>query len=133
MDKDKFQKYMVFLAIFGSVYLYIQAYKIYRTKETAGVSELAYIFILISSIVWLIYGMVVNDKVIKASAISAIIGSLLVLFLILKYRDEEPPEKIDFCENDRDPEDIIEAYNDNRKLIPWFFVMNDTCDVIPIK
>jgi len=130
MDKEKFQKYMIFFAFFGSLYLYVQAFKILQTKVTAGISELAYIITLISGSAWLIYSFISNDPVIRVSAISGIIGSLLVLFLIFKFRDNDPEPKIVFPKNNRSPDDIITAYDDHREPNPWLFVMNDTCNII---
>ena len=130
MNKEQFQNYVAVIAVLGSLYLYIQAFKIFKTGETAGVSELAFVLTLISSILWLIYGIIVKDKVIYISAISGIIGSLLVLFLLVKYRDTEPKPRIEFQENNRNPEDIIEAYTNRLESKRWLFVMNETFNKI---
>lgn len=132
MDKEDLQDYMIIAALFGSLYLYVQAFKIYKTKETAGVSKLAFVFTLISSIAWLIYGKMINDKVIIVSAVAGIIGSILILILILRYQGTEPKPHIKFKKNTRSPDDIIEAYNDHHNPDPWLFIMNDIAKAITV-
>ena len=130
MDLKSFRQYMIFAALFGSLYLYIQAFKIFNTKETAGVSELAYVITLISATAWLTYSFMANDIVIRVSAISGIIGSILVLYAILKYRNNHVEKNIDFDDDNRDPAEIIYAYTDCTESNPWLIALNDTTKVI---
>ena len=120
---------MIFVAAFGSLYLYIQAFKIISTKVTAGVSQLAFIITLISGSAWLMYSFVIKDPVIRISSTLGIIGSLLILFLLFKYRGIEPEPKIDLPTNNRLPGDVIKAYSNHRVPRPWLFVENDMTEV----
>ena len=129
MDKAKFQRYMIFIAVFGSLYLYIQAFKIITTGVTAGISQLAFIITLISGSAWFTYSFVVKDPVIRVSSTLGIIGSLLILFLLFKLRGTEPEPKIDLPDNNRPPGDIIKAYSNHREPLPWLFVENDMTEV----
>jgi len=124
MNLEGFQDWMLFFALFGSLFLYVQAFKIFRTKEVAGLSELAFIITLISAIAWGVYGFLTKDNVIILSSVANAIGSILILTLIFAYRDNEPEPKVEFEKNTRSPEDIITAYNDHREPNPWFFAID---------
>jgi len=121
--------YMAFIAIFGSFYLYIQAYQILATKEAEGVSILAYIVVLIAASSWFIYSFYTNNLISRLSATLGIIGAILVIFLAFKYRDNEPESKPKFTLINRKPDEIIYAYEDDEEdRCPWYFVRK-TCPI----
>ena len=124
------QRYMLVLAIFGNLYLYIQAYSIASTQITAGISELAFVITLISSSIWFFYGISMKDPVIKTSATFGVIGSILILVLLFQNRGVEPDPIIKFDKHNRNPMDIIKAYHHKLDESPWLFVENDDTDVI---
>ena len=122
----KRQKWMYFIAIFGPSWLYVQAYKILSTKQTAGLAALAYVITLVSATCWLIYGLMQNDPIIKLSGTLSVIGSILVLYLIFAHSGNKIEEKIIFDKkSNRHGKDILKAYTDRRgknKSKRWFFV-----------
>lgn len=116
---------MVFIAVFGNLYLYVQAYKIYSTGMAAGVSQLAYIFTTISSAAWLFYGISLGSGMIILSSILGLIGSLLILFLLQTYRKKTPQPQFSFNGNNRTPDNIVTAYYDRQDEDNWFFISVD--------
>lgn len=84
-----FEKIIYFLvSIFGalmSIGHFPQAYKIYKNKSSKDVSLITYSIFLVGSIIWLIYGIMINETPIIISFIIGVIGTSLVFFLILKY------------------------------------------------
>jgi MtN3 and saliva related transmembrane protein len=57
-----------------------QLYKIITDKNSEGVSVLTYCILLSGQILWIIYGLMVDDKVvISANLVSAIISLLIII------------------------------------------------------
>jgi uncharacterized protein with PQ loop repeat len=78
--------FMVFIIIFGSSFLFFQANKIYQSKSTEGVSTIAYLIYLFSSIGWLFYSFYNFDYILIFSSVLGILGSIIILLLIYKYK-----------------------------------------------
>ena len=85
---ENFEKYMFFIAILGSVFLYIQAYKIYEKKSANDISIVAFSIVLFVSLNWLLYGYILDKKVIILSSILGAIGSSIVLYLTYLYQTD---------------------------------------------
>jgi uncharacterized protein with PQ loop repeat len=86
--KVNYSKFMIFWAMASHVWLIVQSVKIYRNQNAAGVSLPAFMILLTSSIVWLIYGAFVLERRNKVIVISSSVSMLLgipVLVAILKY------------------------------------------------
>ena len=66
---------------------YPQAYKIWKLKSAKEISLINYIILGIGTTTWLVYGYVLKDAVIMTSFIFGVIGSWLMIFLVLKYRN----------------------------------------------
>ncbi len=66
---------------------YPQAYKIFKNKSSKDVSVFTYLVFGIGTIVWLLYGIYTRDVVVVAGFALGVIGSWLVIFLSLKYRN----------------------------------------------
>ena len=64
---------------------YIQAWKIFTTKSAEDISLIAYIICLVLLIHWLIYGIVIKDKVIILAETLGVIGAILVIFGTVLY------------------------------------------------
>lgn len=94
-EYDEFNRnlvtYMLFVAIFGRIFLYIQAYEIWERQDSRGVSKTAYFVLLLTTISWLSYGYITNNKPLIYSGIVGLIGTILVLYLIYEY-ENGPPE-----------------------------------------
>ncbi len=84
-----FEKIIYLLvSIFGilmSIGHFPQAYKIYKNKSSKDVSLITYVIFFVGGIIWLIYGIIINEFPIIISFIIGVIGTSLVLFLIFRY------------------------------------------------
>ena len=87
MDNKKyiFTIYMSWVANLGQSMHYIQAWKIFTTKSAEDISLIAYIICLVLLIHWLIYGVVIKDKVIILAETLGVIGAILVIFGTVIY------------------------------------------------
>lgn len=62
-----------------------QIYKGYRTKSLKDVSKFLMIFISAGAILWLIYGIIVNDVFIIGTNVAAIVLMMIVLMMKKNY------------------------------------------------
>lgn len=97
MDKDSievqskskvlilYERYMLVVGILGQLLFYSQGIKIFITKSANDVSILGFLFGLISVSSWLIYGVLLKNKVLIASNAVAVIGALLVVIGVLTH------------------------------------------------
>ena len=87
MDNKKyiFTIYMSWVVNLGQSMHYIQAWKIFTTKSAEDISLIAYIICLVLLIHWLIYGIVIKDKVIILAETLGVIGAILVIFGTVLY------------------------------------------------
>lgn len=80
-----FDKYMIFAGILGQYLFYAQSYKIFTTKSANDLSLDGFVVIIISTLSWLIYGILHKELPIIIAQIVAIIGMVLVIIGILLY------------------------------------------------
>jgi MtN3 and saliva related transmembrane protein len=80
-----FEKYMLIIGCVGQLLYYMQAYKIFSDKSAGDVSLTAFLFGLVSVSSWLIYGVLLKNRVLIISNIFAVAGSLLTITGILIY------------------------------------------------
>jgi MtN3 and saliva related transmembrane protein len=67
-----------------------QLYKIILDKNIEGVSVLTYGILLSGQILWTVYGLLVDDKiVISANLVSGFLSSLIIVFFNIYKRKEE--------------------------------------------
>ena len=87
MDNKKyiFTIYMSWVVNLGQSMHYIQAWKIFTTKSAEDISLIAYIICLVLLIHWLIYGIIIKDKVIILGETLGVIGAILVIFGTVIY------------------------------------------------
>ncbi len=80
----------VVVSIFGilmSMGYFPQAYRIWKNKSAENISFITYFIMFTGCFAWLIYGVILQDIPIIVSFVVGVIGSFLVLFMSLKYRD----------------------------------------------
>ena len=80
-----YERYMLCMGIGGQLLFYVQAYRIFHDKCAAEVSLLGFLIALFSVTNWLIYGLVIKNKVLAWSNLFAVIGAILVVTGILLY------------------------------------------------
>ena len=87
MDNKKyiFTIYMSWVVNLGQSMHYIQAWKIFTAKSAEDISLIAYIICLVLLIHWLIYGIIIKDKVIILAETLGVIGAILVIFGTVIY------------------------------------------------
>lgn len=76
------EKIMMIVGIIGQTLFYFQAYKIYTTASAKDVSVLGFSFALFSLACWLLYGLIIKNKVLIIVNTFAVIGATLTLIAI---------------------------------------------------
>ncbi len=79
----RYEKYMLVVGILGQLLFYSQGVKIFLTKSANDISIIGFLFGLISVSSWLVYGVLLKNKVLIASNLVAVIGALLVVIGVL--------------------------------------------------
>ena len=82
-----YEKYMFFIGVAGQMVFYLQAFKIFSTKNAESVSLIAFLFGLVSVTSWLIYGVVLKNRVLVISNTFAVVGALSVITGILIFQE----------------------------------------------
>jgi len=80
-----YEKYMLVIGVGGQLLYYLQAYKIFASKNSENVSLEAFLLGFISVASWLIYGIILKNRVLIVSNIFAVIGALSVITGILLF------------------------------------------------
>jgi MtN3 and saliva related transmembrane protein len=75
----RYERYMLVVGVLGQLLFYSQGIKIFLTKSASDVSILGFLFGLVSVSSWLIYGILIKNKVLIVSNAVAVIGALLVV------------------------------------------------------
>lgn len=87
--KSKYTKFMLIWSVVAHTWLLIQIVKLYTSKDTNGLSLIAFCLLLISSIFWFIYGMwVIPQKsypLILNASLSFTLNIIMITGIIL-YR-----------------------------------------------
>lgn len=89
MDKKEliklFERYMLLVGVGGSLVFYLQAIKIFTERSASDVSFPAFLVGLVSVISWMVYGILIKNKVLIISNIFATIGASMAVIGILIY------------------------------------------------
>ena len=80
-----YEKYMMAVGILGQLLFYSQGIKIFMTKSADDVSIFGFLFGLIAVSSWLVYGILIKNKVIIIANVVAVIGALFVIVGVLIY------------------------------------------------
>ena len=78
-----------FAAFFTAVSFLPQAIKTVRTRETAGLSLLTYLFLFLGSLSWFIYGLYLNDYPLMVTNSLTTIFTGIILYLIFSERNNK--------------------------------------------
>jgi MtN3 and saliva related transmembrane protein len=76
------EKIMVAVGMSGQTLFYFQAYKIYSVGSANDVSAWGFTFAFISLVCWLLYGIIIENKVLILVNTFAVIGAFLTLLAI---------------------------------------------------
>lgn len=80
-----YEKYMRVMGICAQFGLYIQAYKIYKTGSSKGISFLFVYISLAACLSWCVYGMILKNPVLTWSNAIGTVGAVVLLCLSLHY------------------------------------------------
>lgn len=80
-----YERYMLVVGILGQLLFYTQGIKIFLTQSAKDVSIIGFLCGLVSVSSWLIYGLLIKNKVLVLSNVVAVVGALLVIVGILFY------------------------------------------------
>lgn len=80
-----FHYWMVFVALFGSSFIYFQAAAMIRNESSENVSLVAMITLLIVTLSWLAYGVLWHDRILIASGVIATAGAILALTVTIVF------------------------------------------------
>jgi MtN3 and saliva related transmembrane protein len=78
-----YEKYMLTVGVLGQLLFYTQGIKIFLTQSANDVSIIGFLLGLISVASWLVYGILIKNKVLIWSNIVAVIGAVFVIVGIL--------------------------------------------------
>ena len=68
--------------VIGSVAMFPQVYKIFKRKSAKDISFLSYAFLFITGIIWLFYGLEIQDIPIL---ISQLVGNIALVFILIGW------------------------------------------------
>lgn len=74
-----YEKYMLVVGVLGQLLFYTQGIKIFLNRSAGDVSLLAFTFGLVSVTSWLIYGILIRNRVLIIANAVAVIGALFVI------------------------------------------------------
>ncbi len=66
-----------------------QVVKTFKTKSTKDISLVMFVIALVSSALWLIYGMLIDSISVTYTNVLVFISSIIMLYLKVKYRNRE--------------------------------------------
>jgi MtN3 and saliva related transmembrane protein len=79
----------ILATIFGtlmSVAHFPQAYRMWKRKSSKDVSRTTYTLFTSGTIVWIVYGILLNQWPVTISYSVGLVGCLTVIFMMVKYR-----------------------------------------------
>ncbi len=74
---------MLSMGVLGQFLFYVQGIKIFVTKSASDVSLIGFSLGLISVSSWLLYGVLIKNKVLILANVFAVVGALFVIIGIL--------------------------------------------------
>ena len=97
LSANKIQLYanfMVIIAILGVIPLALQAYKVYSTKKTDGISLYAFSFQIFVSLTWICYALVIGNGIIAVSSALLVVAASLLVFFTWKNSKKDKKDEI---------------------------------------
>ena len=81
--KKYYERYMLAMGVLGQSLFFIQGIKIFVNRSAQDVSLVGFLFGLVSVTSWLIYGIMIKNRVLIIANLCAVIGALTVVMGIL--------------------------------------------------
>ena len=90
LDKmNGFDKYMLFIALFGKIFLVLQIIKIIVDDSSENVSFTAYVFYFITSLSWVIFGLYYRETIVTFSSMVGMVGGLAAMNVVMAYKQNK--------------------------------------------
>ncbi len=86
-----FDRYVAWLTLFGSIFVYLQAATIIKNKSSENVSMPSYIVLLIVALSMLAYGVLWTDWTLALGGTLASVGAIVALVATVSYRPSTTP------------------------------------------
>lgn len=84
-----FDRAMLFIAVLGKTFLILQIIKIFLNNASTDVSFLAYVVYTLTSLAWLIFGLIYRDTVVVVSSFIGIVGGLFAMDTIVIFKEDK--------------------------------------------
>lgn len=86
---NAFDRYMLFIAIFGKTFLVVQIVKIILDGSSENVSFTAYILYFLTSLSWFIFGIYYRESIVTFSSLIGLTSGLVALNVIMAYKEDK--------------------------------------------
>ena len=88
-DMNAFDKYMLFIALFGKTFLVIQIIKIILDESSENVSFTAYLLYFITSLSWAVFGLYYRETIVTLSSYVGMVGGLVAMNVVVAYKKDK--------------------------------------------
>ena len=88
-NMNSFDKYMLFIALFGKTFLILQIIKIIADDSSENVSFTAYVLYFITSLSWVIFGLYYRETIVTFSSLLGTVGGLVAMNVIIAYKQDK--------------------------------------------
>lgn len=84
-----YDKYMLFISVFGKAFLVFQIVSIVINSSSQDASFLSYVLYLITSLSWLVFGLIQKNTIIVISSYVGLIGALIAMNFVIAYKENK--------------------------------------------
>jgi uncharacterized protein with PQ loop repeat len=77
---------MIIVAFLGLIPVFMQCWKVYKSKDAKGISIYAFTFSICLSVLWTIYALIMRNGVQLVSSLLSIIAAATLIILSRRYR-----------------------------------------------
>jgi uncharacterized protein with PQ loop repeat len=88
-DLNNLDKYMLFIALFGKLFLFVTIAKIIIDESSENVSFTAYVLYVITSLSWFIFGLYYKETLVTFSSLLGLAGGLLTMNIVVAYKENK--------------------------------------------
>ena len=84
-----YDKYMLFVGLAGKTFLVLQIAAMIVNHSSKNVSFTSYLVYFLTSLSWLIFGIMYQDTIITVSSFVGIIGALVAMNTVIIYKEDK--------------------------------------------
>ncbi len=86
---NMYDRYMLFIAIFGKTFLVLQIIKIVADSSSENVSFTAYVLYLITSVSWVVFGIYYRETIVTVSSFLGLVFGLVAANVVVIYKEDK--------------------------------------------